>query len=103
VSAIASRQVKYLNNIIEQDQRGVKRLTRPRLGGKASPATQCTLASIELLPMLRKGQRAGGVEQGLSAADQFDSLAASSLQRQSRLTSHRSHAKICDKTLIPHT
>lgn len=29
------RQVKYLNNIVEQDQRAIKRLTRPMLGFKA--------------------------------------------------------------------
>ena len=91
------------NNIIEQAHRGVKRITRPMLGFKASQAAQGTLAGIELMPMLRKGQLAGGVEQGLRAADQFYSLAASSLQRQSRLTSPRSHAKICDKTLLSTT
>ena len=75
-TTIAIRQVKYLNNIIEQDHRGVKRITRPMLGFKASQAAQCTLAGIELMHMLRKGQLAGEVEQGLSAADQFYSLAA---------------------------
>ena len=31
-TAIAIRKVKYLNNIVEQDHRGVKRITRPMLG-----------------------------------------------------------------------
>src|SRR5499433_2288393 len=31
-TAIAIRQVKYLNNIVEQDHRGVKRVTQPMLG-----------------------------------------------------------------------
>jgi len=31
-TAIVIRQVKYLNNLIEQDHRGVKRVTRPMLG-----------------------------------------------------------------------
>jgi transposase-like protein len=34
-TAIAIRQIKYLNNIVEQDHRGVKRVTRPMLGFKA--------------------------------------------------------------------
>jgi len=33
-TAIIIRQVKYLNNIIEQDHRSVKRVTRPMLGFK---------------------------------------------------------------------
>ena len=34
------RQVKYLNNIVEQDHRGVKRVTRPMLGFKSFEAAQ---------------------------------------------------------------
>src|SRR5919109_4335677 len=64
-TTIAIRQVKYLNNIVEQDHRGVKRVTRPMLGFKSSKAAQCTLAGIELMHMLRKGQLEEGVEQGL--------------------------------------
>jgi transposase-like protein len=75
-TTIVIRQVKYLNNIIEQDHRGVKRVTRPMLGFKSSQAAQSTLAGIELMHMLRKGQLAEGVERGLSAAEQFYSLAA---------------------------
>jgi hypothetical protein len=46
------------------------------LGVKAFEAAQRTLAGIELMPMLRKRQLAGGAEQGLTAAEQFDFLAA---------------------------
>jgi len=73
---IAIRQIKYLNNIVEQDHRGVKRITRPMLGFKAFDAAQSTLTGIELMHMLRKGQLAGGREQGRSAAEQFYALAA---------------------------
>src|SRR3954469_21823536 len=45
---IAIRQVKYLNNIVEQDHRGVKRVTRPILGFKSFTAAQDTLVGIEL-------------------------------------------------------
>jgi transposase-like protein len=54
-TAIIIRQVKYLNNIIEQDHRSVKRVTRPMLGFKPFDAAQSTLAGIELMHMLRKG------------------------------------------------
>ena len=46
------------------------------LGFKSSKAAQCTLAGIELMHMLRKGQLEEGVNQGLSAAEQFCALAA---------------------------
>jgi putative transposase len=75
-TAIGIRQVKYLNNVVEQDHRGVKRVTRPTLGFKAFEAAQQTLVGIELMHMLRKGQMDDGVGAGLSAAAQFYSLAA---------------------------
>ena len=75
-TAIVIRQVKYLNNIVEQDHRGVKRVTRPMLGFKCCEAAQQTIAGIELMHMLRKGQMDDGVGQGLTAAKQFYSLAA---------------------------
>jgi putative transposase len=75
-TAIVIRQIKYLNNILEQDHRTVKRVTRPRLGFKSFEAARYTLAGVELMHMLRKGQLEGGVEQGLPAAQQFYSLAA---------------------------
>jgi transposase-like protein len=75
-TAIEIRQVKYLNNIVEQDHRAVKRVTRPMLGFKAFDAAQATLTGIELMHMLRKGQLAGGSEAGRSAAEQFYALAA---------------------------
>ena len=54
----------------------MKRVTRPMLGFKAFAAAQCTLAGVELMHMLRKGQLEGGAEQGLTPAAQFSSLAA---------------------------
>jgi len=49
---IRIRQVKYVNNIVEQDHRAVKRVTRPMLGFKAFEAAQGTLVGIELMHML---------------------------------------------------
>ncbi len=69
--------VKYLNNIVEQDHRGVKRVTRPMLGFKSFVAAQDTLVGIELMHMIKKRQMvvAEG-EEGLTAAELFYSLAA---------------------------
>jgi transposase-like protein len=75
-TTIEVRQVRYLNNMVEQDHRSVKRVTRPMLGFQTFEAAQRTLAGIELMHLLRKWQLAGGVEQGLTAAEQFYSLAA---------------------------
>src|SRR6266511_816249 len=75
-TAIEIRKIKYLNNIVEQDHRAVKRVTRPMMGFKSFDTAQCTLAGIELMHMLRKGQIEEGVEQGLTPAQQFYSLAA---------------------------
>jgi transposase-like protein len=66
----------YLNNIVEQEHRGVKRITRPMLGLKSFDTAQYTLAGIELMHMLRKGQIEEGVEPGLTSAQRFCALAA---------------------------
>lgn len=53
---ILVRQVEYLNNIVEQDQRAIKRVTRPMLNFKSFRAAASVLAGIELIHMIRKGQ-----------------------------------------------
>nr|WP_306309318.1 IS6 family transposase [Xenorhabdus anantnagensis] len=53
---IVIRQNKYLNNLIEQDHRNVKRRISLMLGFKHFRQTQTVLAGIELVSMLRKGQ-----------------------------------------------
>ena len=75
-TSIEIRKAKYLNNIVEQDHRGVKRITRPMLGFKSYEAAQATLTGIELVRMLRKGQLNGEELEGLSVAEQFNKLAA---------------------------
>ena len=55
-TAIVIRKRKYLNNIVEQDHRAVKRLTRPMLGFKSFWAARCTIAGIEVMHAIRKGQ-----------------------------------------------
>jgi transposase-like protein len=50
------RQVKYLNNIVEQDHRNVKRLTCPGLGFGSFWTARRTLAGYEAMTMIRKGR-----------------------------------------------
>ncbi|TYC64263.1 IS6 family transposase [Rhodobacterales bacterium] len=65
-------QVKYLNNIVEQDHRVVKKLTRPMMGFKAFHSASATLDGIETAHMIRKGQLN---QAGVPAYQQFMALA----------------------------
>lgn len=70
------RQSKYLNNLVEQDHRAVKRITGPMLGFKSFCSAQKLIAGIETMHMVRKGQLHCPGGQTMSAANQFYSLAA---------------------------
>ena len=50
------RSSKYLNNLIEQDHRGVKLRIGPMLGFKRFKTAAITIAGIELLRRIHKGQ-----------------------------------------------
>lgn len=50
------RQVKYLNNIVEQDHRRIKRLVRPGLGFKSMRTARRIIAGYEIFAMIRKNQ-----------------------------------------------
>ena len=56
------RQVKYLNNIVEQDHRAVKRMTKPMLGFESFQSAKNILVGIELMHMIRKGQMMRGAD-----------------------------------------
>ncbi len=53
------RQIKYLNNIVEQDHRFIKKRTRPILGFKNFHSAKATLTGIENIRMIQKGQIIG--------------------------------------------
>ena len=72
---ILVRQVKYVNNIVEQDHRAIKRVTRPMLNFKSFRAAGSVLAGVELMHMIRKGQFANDGAHEMSFADQFYALA----------------------------
>jgi len=67
---IKIRQRKYLNNIVEQDHRAIKRRTRPMLRFKKFACARILLNGIELMHMIYKGQmKSHGLER--TAAQQF--------------------------------
>jgi transposase-like protein len=72
---IELRQSKYLNNIVEQDHRAIKRIVRPMLGFKNFRCARALIAGIETMHMLKTGQLADLKDPFSSAAEQFYSLA----------------------------
>jgi putative transposase len=70
---IKIRQNKYLNNIIDQDHRAIKRRTRPMLGFKTFRCARILLGGIELMHMIKKGQLKDSGN-GQTPADLFYSL-----------------------------
>ncbi len=74
IMQIHIRQIKYLNNIVEQDHRGIKRIANPMMGFKAFYSAEATLAGIELCRMLKKRQHIEA--KNTPAFEQFYALAA---------------------------
>lgn len=73
---IKVRQIKYLNNIVEQDHRAIKRRIRPMLGFKDFNCARVILSGIEMMHMIKKGQMKCSSRTARSAAKQFYSLAS---------------------------
>ena len=73
---IVIRQCKYLNNVIEQDHRAVKRKVRPMLGFKSFWAARGTIAGIEVMHAICKGQLETTGAVSPTPAEQFYALAA---------------------------
>jgi transposase, IS6 family len=61
--SVELRQVKYLNNLIEQDHRFIKRLVKPGMGFFSVETAGRTLQGYEVMHMIRKGQMRG-VDEG---------------------------------------
>ena len=70
---IEIRQVKYLNNMIEQDHRFIKRRVKPMLGFKSHDSAEATIVGYELINMLRKGQHKNAAN--MNRVEQFYSIA----------------------------
>jgi len=56
------RQRKYLNNIVEHDHRGIKRLIKPGMGFGSFNTARRTIRGYEIMNMMRKGQIQGLVK-----------------------------------------
>ena len=72
ISFVEILQVKYLNNLIEQDHRFIKKITKPMLGFKAFHSAKATIDGIETAHMIRKGQLS---DENIPAYKQFIALA----------------------------
>ncbi len=74
------RPVQYLNNILEQDHRAIKRRVKAKQGFRAFDAARRTIAGYEALHMIRKGQARwvnhGDVRRQNHFVDQLFELAA---------------------------
>ena len=79
--ALTLRQLTYLNNIVEQDHRAVKRVTHPMLGFKNFRCARILIAGIETMPMIRKSPLGDIKDRASSAGNQFYSLAFYSSHR----------------------
>lgn len=80
------RQVKYLNNVVEQDHRFIKRLVKPGLGFFAFETAWRTLQGYEVMNMLRKGKSKGWAK---ATADSRPGSLPASLEWRPKRTSKR--------------
>ena len=69
---IKLRQDKYLNNIVGQSHRLIRRMTRPMMGFQNFWSARTTISGIEMVNMIYRGQMKNS---GKSAAKQFSNLA----------------------------
>jgi transposase-like protein len=65
------RQVNFLNNIVEQDHRCIKRLVRPGLGFKSFVTASRAIAGHEVMAIIRKGQVVGAPANDIKAQSNF--------------------------------
>ena len=74
------RQNKYLNNIVEQDHRAIKRLVKPGMGFGSFNTARRTIRGYEIMNMLRKGQvekvRKGAVKERVKFIAEIFGVAA---------------------------
>jgi putative transposase len=72
--SIKIQQSKYLNNVVEQDHRAIKRVVRPMLGFKSFRCARIILGGIELMHMIAKGQMKSDDGRHRSVPEQFYDL-----------------------------
>jgi putative transposase len=72
--SIKIQQSKYLNNVVKQDHRAIKRVVRPMLGFKSFRCARIILGGIELMHMIAKGQMKSDDGRHRSVPEQFYDL-----------------------------
>jgi len=72
ISFVEILQIKYLNSLVEQDHRFIKKITKPMMGFKTFHSAKATIAGIETAHMIRKSQLS---EENIPAYKQFMALA----------------------------
>ncbi|CAB4048590.1 DDE-type integrase/transposase/recombinase [Paraburkholderia phenoliruptrix] len=75
-NVIKIRPAKYLNNVVEQDHRAIKRRIRPMLGFKNLRCTRILLNGIEVMHMVKNAQLMCCHSTARSAAEQLYALDA---------------------------
>lgn len=74
------RQNKYLNNLVEQDHRFIKKLVAPGNGFQSFQTTRRTIIGYETLNQIRKGQilgiEKGDIRASIEFVDQIFGVAA---------------------------
>ncbi len=76
LKAIRIHKNRYLNNLIEQDHRRIKRWVRPMMGFKSSYSAAVTLTGIEMVHMMRKRHGRFAFNPTPSLKEQFEAIAA---------------------------
>ncbi|MGG2091544.1 IS6 family transposase [Bacillus sp. S13(2024)] len=71
---IQMRQVKYLNNIVEQDHHFIKKRVRSMLGFKTYETATSIVRGIEAMHMMKKGQVHQGVKSAQNRKEFIDKL-----------------------------
>jgi putative transposase len=92
---IEMRRSWYLDNLVEQDHRTVKRITRPMPGFKSFRCARILVPGIEVMHMTRKGPLGEIKDPASSATSQFYSLA---FRSDSGLAVSWRSARYCDRT-----
>ena len=82
------RPVQYLNNILEQDHRALKRRVNAQQGFREFQAARWTIQGYEAMNMLRKGQVRMGKQNGCPTADPIHPPAIRTRRLRSRLPTH---------------
>jgi putative transposase len=86
-------RVKYLNNIVEQDHRFIKKITRPTLGFKTFHTAAATLAGIEVAHMIQKTTISNKPHVAVQTICQLGGLTLAN-------STEPASGKFCDRTLF---